>query len=115
MLGPVNRFLGAPVQSLRLIGGGARSDSWTQILADVLGVPIHRVSQPVAANARGAGLIGAIGVGAITAADVPQLVSVADVHEPDAAAHAVYDDAFDTFVELHRRLAPLYRRIARRA
>jgi xylulokinase len=114
MLGPVNRFLGKPVESLRLIGGGARSDSWTQILADVLGVPIHRVSQPVAANARGAGLIGAIGVGVITAADVPQLVSVADVHEPDPAAKAVYDDAFDTFVDLHRRLAPLYRRIAKR-
>ena len=114
MLGPVDRFLGAPVTSLRLIGGGARSDSWTQILADVLGVPIHRVSQPVAANARGAGLIGAIGVGAITAADVPALVSVADVHVPDPAAQAVYDEAFDTFVDLHRRLAPLYRKIAKR-
>ncbi|WP_040583050.1 FGGY-family carbohydrate kinase, partial [Sedimentibacter sp. B4] len=68
------------VTSIRLVGGGARSDSWTQILADVLGVPVHRVAQPVAANARGAGLIGAIGVGAITASDVPGLVEVADVH-----------------------------------
>jgi xylulokinase len=36
------------------------------------------------------------------------------VHEPDPAARAVYDDAFGTFVDLHRRLAPLYRKIAKR-
>lgn len=114
LLRPVNRFLPAPVTSIRLVGGGARSDSWTQILADVLGVPVHRVAQPVAANARGAGLIGAIGVGAITASDVPGLVEVADVHEPDPGVRAVYDEAFGTFVDLHRRLAPLYRKLAKR-
>jgi xylulokinase len=114
MLGPVNSFLGRPVNSIRLVGGGARSDSWTQILADVLGVAVQRVEQPVAANARGAGLIGAMGVGAITASDVPALVRVADTFEPDAVNRAVYDDAFATFVDLHRRLAPIYRRLSRR-
>ena len=114
MLKPVNRFLGAPVTSIRLVGGGARSDSWSQIFADVLGVPVQRVQQPVAANARGAGLIGALGRGAITPADIPRLVAVADTHEPIAAHRAAYDDAFDTFVDLHRRLAPVYRRLARR-
>lgn len=114
MLGPVNRFLGSGVRSLRLIGGGARSDSWTQILADVLGVAVQRVEQPVAANARGAGLIGAMGVGAITASDVPALVRVADVFEPNPAHRQIYDEAFATFVDLHHRLAPVYRRLARR-
>jgi len=115
MLGPVNRFLGSPVSSIRLVGGGARSASWTQILADVLGVAVERVEEPVTANARGAGLIGAMGVGAITASDVPALVRVSDVFEPDPANRAVYDDAFTTFTDLHRRLAPVYRRLARRA
>lgn len=114
MLGPVNRFLGADVGSLRLVGGGARSNSWTQILADVLGIIVERVEEPVAANARGAGLIGAIGTGAITVSDVPGLVRVADTFEPDASHREVYDEAFTTFVDVHRRLAPLYRRLARR-
>lgn len=114
MLGPVNGFLGRPVRSIRLIGGGARSNSWTQILADVLGVPVHRVDQPVAANARGAGLIGALGVGAVTAGELTDLVAVADVREPDPTVRAIYDDAFATFVDLHKRLGPLYRRLARR-
>jgi len=37
------------------------------------------------------------------------------VFEPDPANRAVYDDAFTTFTDLHRRLAPVYRRLARRA
>jgi len=114
MLGPVNRFLGSPARSIRLIGGGARSDSWTQIIADVLDLQVQRVEQPVAANARGAGLIGALGVGAITASDIPALVRIADVFDPNPANRGVYDDAFATFVDLHRRLAPVYRRLARR-
>ncbi|MFT4108098.1 xylulokinase [Propionicimonas sp.] len=112
MLPPVNRFLSRPVDALRLVGGGARSAAWTQILADVLGVPVHRVEDPVAANARGAGLIAAMGTGAITADDIPGLVRVADVHEPDPSVRGVYDDAYGTFTELHRRLAPLYRRLS---
>lgn len=115
MLGPVNRFLGSSLSSLRLIGGGARSNSWTQVFSDVLGIPIQRVEQPVAANARGAGLIGALGVGAISASDIPALVRVSDAFEPNTANHAVYDEAFTTFVDLHRRLAPVYRRRARRS
>ena len=44
-----------------ITGGGARSDSWCQIFADVLGIEIRRDAQPVAVNARGAGWIGAVG------------------------------------------------------
>ena len=33
---------GAVIQAMRLIGGGARSALWRQILADVYGLPILR-------------------------------------------------------------------------
>ena len=67
----VDRFLGAPVTSMVITGGGARSDSWCQIFADVLGIEIRRDAQPVAVNARGAGWIGAVGAGMISFADIP--------------------------------------------
>ena len=57
--------------SLRFVGGGARSPLWCQTMADVLQVPVHQIADPVAANARGAALIAAIGVGALDWADVP--------------------------------------------
>lgn len=53
LTGAVDRFLGIPVTSLAITGGGALSDSWCQIFADVLGVEIRRDAGPLAVNARG--------------------------------------------------------------
>ena|GEM_PF-6339290 len=33
-----------PVRALRAIGGGSRSDTWMQLKADILGIPIERTS-----------------------------------------------------------------------
>jgi len=109
----VDRFLGAPVKSMVITGGGARSDSWCQIFADVLGVEIRRDAQPVAVNARGAGWIGAVGAGMISFADIPGLMRTDEVFEPTAAHRATYDEAFDIYQDLHKRLAPVYKRLHR--
>lgn len=107
----VDRFLGAPVTSMVITGGGAQSDSWCQIFADVLGIEIRRDARPVAVNARGAGWIGAVGVGLITFAEIPGLMRNDHVFEPDPASHLVYDELFDVYQDLHKRLAPIYRRL----
>ncbi|WP_434740448.1 xylulokinase [Micromonospora sp. SH-82] len=109
----VDRFLGAPVTSMAITGGGASSESWCQIFADVLDVEIRRDARPLAVNARGAGWIGAVGTGQVTFADLPDLVRTDRVFEPTAAHRAVYDETFDIYRDLHRRLAPIYRRLHR--
>ncbi|GGM59376.1 carbohydrate kinase [Micromonospora sonchi] len=111
----VDRFLGAPVTSLAITGGGALSDSWCQIFADVLGVEIRRDAQPLAVNARGAGWIGAAGTGLLTFADVPGLMRTDQVFAPNPTHRATYDEIFDVYRQLHRRLAPVYRRLNRPA
>ena len=108
----VDRFLGAPVTSMVITGGAARSDAWCQIFADVLGIEIRRDADPVAVNARGAGWIGAVGTGMITYADLPALCRNDRVFSP-AAGHQVYDEIFDIYQDLHKRLAPVYRRLHR--
>ncbi|MDG4765717.1 FGGY-family carbohydrate kinase [Solwaraspora sp. WMMD406] len=113
LAGAVDRFLGSPVTSLTITGGGARSAAWCQIFADVLGIEVRRDANPVAVNARGAGWIGAVGTGAISFADVPALIRHADVYSPTAAHRARYDEIFDIYRDLHRRLAPVYRRLHR--
>jgi xylulokinase len=113
LLGPVGKFLGRPVGSINLVGGGGQSDVWAQILADVLGVAVRRVRDPIQANARGAAWIAAAGLGEITFADVPRLVEIDGEFEPDAATRAVYDERYRSFVEIHKRMRPLYRRINR--
>jgi len=77
----------------------------------VLGVEIHRDAHPVAVNARGAGWIGAVGAGLITFADIPSLMRNDRVFQPTAAHRPVYDEVFDVYRDLHRRVAPVYRRL----
>jgi xylulokinase len=114
LLGSVNRFLGKPVRSMVITGGGARSQAWCQIFADVLGVEIRRDANPVAVNVRGAGWIGAVGAGMLSFADIPALMRGDLVLEPTAAHRKTYDEVFGIYQDLHERLAPVYRRLNRR-
>ncbi len=107
----VDRFLGTPVTSMIITGGGAQSGSWCQIFADVLGIQIRRDAQPVAVNARGAGWIGAVGAGLISFAEIPALMRQDQVFEPTPAHRATYNEVFDVYKDLHKRLSPVYRRL----
>ncbi|MFY1637931.1 xylulokinase [Solwaraspora sp. WMMB335] len=113
LTGAVDRFLGSPMTSLTITGGGARSDAWCQIFADVLGVEVRRDADPVAVNARGAGWIGAVGEGRLSFGDLPALMRRDRVFAPTAAHRARYDEIFGIYRDLHRRLAPVYRRLHR--
>ena len=65
LLEAVEKFAGRRFDSLAFIGGGANSDQWAQIHADVLGREIRQVADPVLANVRGAALITLMALGRI--------------------------------------------------
>jgi sugar (pentulose or hexulose) kinase len=76
--------LGADHAEVTLVGGGSRSLAWTQIKADVLGMPI-RVPRIREATALGAALLAGVGAGVYR--DLGEAASVAtavgaDVVEP---------------------------------
>ncbi|GAA4959438.1 FGGY-family carbohydrate kinase [Actinoplanes utahensis] len=112
LAGAVDRFLGAPVPSMVITGGAARSESWCQIFADVLGIEIRRDANPVIVNARGAGWIGAVGTGMISFTDIPALARNDHVYTP-GPEHSRYLEIYDIYQDLHKRLAPVYRRLNR--
>lgn len=60
--------LGVPVRQIRLVGGGARSVLWQQILADVLEQPVHVVNATQGA-AFGAALLAGVGAGLFTSVE----------------------------------------------
>lgn len=102
---------GLVFDELRIIGGGARSALWRQILADVLG---HAIRRPAYGDASyGAALVAGVGVGLFDsyAEAVERCVRLADVVEPDAARHRLYLEMFDIYREAQRRLAPLNHRL----
>ncbi len=113
LLQAVERFTRHRLEPIRFIGGGARSDVWCQIFADVLGRTIEQVADPVNANARGADLLAAVTLGDLTFDDVPDRVQVANSYEPDQGSGAIYDTLFREFTGLYRRNRRAYARLNR--
>jgi xylulokinase len=106
----VRRSQPAGLKELTFIGGGAGSALWCQIMADVLDVTVHQADQPVLANVRGAGLIGAVALGRLGWDDVPATVTIRETFTPDPATRDVYDRLYGSFVALHKHTRTLYRR-----
>jgi len=113
LLRAVERFTRRRLEPIRFIGGGARSDVWCQIFADVLGATIEQVADPVNANARGAAMLAAVALGELTFDQVPERVQVARSYSPDPAAAGLYDELFGEFVGLYRRNRKAHARLNR--
>jgi xylulokinase len=110
----VERFAGERLDPIRIVGGGARSDLWCQITADVLERRIERVADPTDAVLRGVALLAGAGLGSIALRDVPRLVEVDRVFEPDPATRAVYRRLRAELPRLHRAQRGLSSRLAGR-
>lgn len=111
LLDAVERFVRRPLPSLKILGGGAQSDLWCQIHADVLGRRIERVADPMFASLRGAGLFAAISLGRLSLDDVPGLVRVTHTFEPDSRNQEVYEPMYAEFKRFYGRLHGSYARL----
>ncbi len=111
LLGCVERFCRRPFPWLNFIGGGARSDLWCQIFADVLDRPIRQVKDPRQANTRGAGLVGSVALGLISFEEVAARVEIAKAFHPNAANRDVYDLMFREFLQAYKRNKPIFARL----
>jgi xylulokinase len=107
----VEHFARRRLEPLRLIGGGAQSDLWCQIHADVMDRRIERVADPASAVLRGAALLAAIAMGAVKPDDLRALVAVDRTFTPDPGTRAVYDRLFAEFPRLHKAQRGLSRRL----
>ena len=101
--GAAEKFIGRPIQSFRFSGGGALSDVWSQIHADVLGVPIHQVDDPVNTTVRGTALLALVSLGYQSIDEIPGLIRIKQVFEPDEANRAIYDKMYTQYRELFKR------------
>ena len=111
LLSPVEKFLGRKVNSINIVGGGAQSNVWCQIFADVLDVEIKQVADPIYANARGAAWIAAVGLGEIQFGDIPQLVQFKQTYKAQSQYRALYDEKFDVFKMIYKKMKSIHRRL----
>jgi xylulokinase len=104
------RELGVDTSSFTATGGGAKSDAWLQIKADIFGVPFIR-PKITEASVLGAAILAGLGTGACASAaeGVARFVRMDRVFEPDAGRHAIYGER----VALYRQLFPALRDLLR--
>jgi xylulokinase len=100
---------GVRVPSIRVIGGGAKSALWCQILADVMNRPIERLALREEATSLGAAIAGGVGTEVFRDFGVAAtIVKVAETYHPDQAVRDVYDQEYAVFQAAYRALVPVY-------
>ena len=111
LLGYVEKFVKRRLDAITVVGGGARSELWCQIVANVMDRTILQVEDPVMANARGAALQAAVALGYLTWDQVADSVPVARTFRPEPATRDVYDRQFREFVNLYRSTRKIHARL----
>ena len=113
LLDAAEHFAGARMDPLRLVGGGAQSELWCQIVADVCDRTVERIADPLLCGLRGMGLAAGLALVAVAPSEIRTLVPVDHVFEPEPANRATYDRVFPEFVNLYKAQRRMFARLNR--
>jgi xylulokinase len=109
----VERFAKRRLDPVRIVGGGALSDLWCQIHADVMDRTMERVDAPLLANLRGAAIFAGMTLGAVQPSEVGGLIGAERVFRPDPAHRATYDHLYSEFPKLYSSQRRMFARLNR--
>jgi xylulokinase len=107
--GPVERFAKRRFSHYAIYGGGARSDLWCQIMADVLGAPVHQLDNCDYTVCVGSGLLAFERLGDLDFDDIGGGVRTRREFDPDPHNTAIYDALHEQFVKAFKVTKPIYR------
>lgn len=111
LLDTVERFVKQPLDGLNFIGGGARSDLWCQMHADVCDREIRRVAEPQHANARGAAFVAWLALGRRSLEELNRAVTIEATFRPDPGARAAYTPLYAEFTKLYKANKAIHARL----
>lgn len=103
---------GIAIRELRAVGGGARSDLWLQLKADICGIPL-RVPHVTEAACLGAAILAgtAAGIYSNLRSAVEQTVFSHKYIQPRAESGAAYETRYRLYRQLYPTLIPLLRQL----
>jgi xylulokinase len=110
LLSYAEKLCGKKFEAINFIGGGANSEVWSQILADVFDRPVKQMKQPLNANSRGAALLALISLGKLKIEEVSALAEVNHTYTPNPANRKVYDELFSRYVEIYETNKGLFKK-----
>jgi xylulokinase len=102
------REAGHRVDRVDAIGGGAASDLWLQILADIWGAVVRRRSIVEEANSLGAAVVAGVGAGLLEFSAARGLSQVTAEFVPDPERHEQYRRRHVLFLDAYGRLEPWF-------
>jgi xylulokinase len=100
---------GVEAESIRMIGGGAKSGLWRQIFADILEKPIDRLNFIDEATSIGAAIAGGVGVGIFhSLGEAAEFVQVEESTKPDPDRFPLYRRSYDLFRRSYEQLIGVF-------
>lgn len=108
----VVKELGVTLQSVKLIGGGAKSRVWRRIICDVLGVKAY--IPKVGDASLGAAMLAGLGVGVFKShrEAVEKCLKIEAVEEANLENHKIYEELFKIYKEAQERLEEVNHKIS---
>jgi xylulokinase len=94
----VEDFVGGPFEQVMFAGGGAQSDSWPQIVADILDRPVHQMAESRFSSCKGLALRALVRLGYLSPEAGDDFLHVKQIHEPRAEHRERYDTMHEQFV-----------------
>ncbi len=109
----VERFNGRRAEAVNMVGGGAKSDVWCQIHADVFDRPIRQMKDPIEVNVRGAALLASAALGYLRYEEIGARVPVENTYQPQPENRKIYDEMFKEFVAIYESNKKIFARLNR--
>jgi len=104
----VERFADQQFDDLRFVGGGAVSDAWSQIFADVMNRPVHQLADARQVNNRATAFLGFEQLGLARLDEIQKFCRVANTYEPKPENRDVYERLFEQFVRAFDQTRPIF-------
>lgn len=95
---------GGQIKHINLVGGGARSELWPQIFADVFGRPVRVLAQPDDVGGRGAALLASKALGWHSDFNPKDYFPVERIYHPIVQNQRCYDNLYRVFCGLYPAL-----------
>ena len=97
---------GARTGSARLLGGGAKSRLWPQIIADICGVAVETMADPETSRL-GAAVMAALASGIYKSAAEARgnFIRVKERYLPNQSNREIYDEQYERYLSLYNMLA----------
>ena len=110
----IMRGLGARLEQVRLIAGGAKSPFWRQVVADVFGLQIA-IPKNTEGPAMGAAILAGVGAGVFGDffETTERILPIASYADPNPQRHEQYDEFYSQFVKLYPALKGHYAEVGR--